>query len=276
MQLERHDLDIRGLPTVYRGGSGRPLVFLHTAGGLQPDNPFLVRLSEEFEVIAPLAPGFRDLGELDDILDVRDLALHYDDVFESLGLEQALVVGYSFGGMVGAELAAHYPKRVADLVLIAPVGLWLDEHPTADLFATPVVELDDLLWEDQEARAAYAAAAGTGAAQGNGASAGAASDDADNRADHVEALLETSRGLSVLAKFLWPIPDKGLSRRLHRVTARTLILWGEADRLVPVEHAAVFEQLIADARVTTFAGAGHALPLERTDEVFDTIRTFLE
>jgi len=45
---------------------------------------------------------------------------------------------------------------------------------------------------------------------------------------------------------------------------------------VPVEHAAVFEQLIADARVTTFAGAGHALPLERTDEVFDTIRTFLE
>lgn len=262
MQLERHDLDIRGLPTVYRGGSGRPLVFLHTAGGLQPDNPFLVRLSEEFEVIAPLAPGFRDLGELDDILDVRDLALHYDDVFESLGLEQALVVGYSFGGMVGAELAAHFPKRVADLVLIAPVGLWLDEHPTADLFATPVAELDDLLWEDQEARATYAAAARTGATQGNGA-------------DRVEALLETSRGLSVLAKFLWPIPDKGLSRRLHRVTARTLILWGEADRLVPVEHAAVFEQLIADARVTTFAGAGHALPLERTDEVFDTIRTFL-
>src|SRR5262249_62182042 len=108
--------------TVYKGGDGPPLVFLHGGGGLVLEDPLLVELERSHTVSAPVAPGFADLADLDELRDVHDLAMHYDDLVEALGLDGVPVVGHSFGGMVAAELAAHYPRRISKLVLIAPVG----------------------------------------------------------------------------------------------------------------------------------------------------------
>ncbi len=43
--------------------------------------------------------------------------------------------------------------------------------------------------------------------------------------------------MGATGKFIWPIPDKGLKKRIHRITAPTLLLWGEHDRLVPRAYA---------------------------------------
>jgi pimeloyl-ACP methyl ester carboxylesterase len=48
---------------------------------------------------------------------------------------------------------------------------------------------------------------------------------------------------------LWPVPDRGLSKRLHRVTAPTLVIWGEDDALIPVHYAREFGRLISSSRV---------------------------
>ena len=40
--------------------------------------------------------------------------MHYDDLFEALGLDGVPVIGHSFGGMIAAELAPHYPHRVVE------------------------------------------------------------------------------------------------------------------------------------------------------------------
>lgn len=245
--------------TLWRGGQGPPLVFLHGAGGLTPRDPFLARLAERFEVIAPVHPGFGAIADLDDLEDVHDLALYHDDLLGALGLEQANVVGHSFGGMVAAELAAHVPARVARLVLIAPVGLWRDEAPVADLLSTEPEQLPALLWANPTGPAATEAAAAL----------------AEPGQSPVDQAVEASRGITAATKYLWPIPDHGLSRRLYRIRASTLVVWGAEDRLVSASYANDFARGIETSRVEVLENAGHLVTYEHLDRCSELVSGFL-
>jgi pimeloyl-ACP methyl ester carboxylesterase len=238
---------------VYAAGEGPPLVWLHAANGVEPEHPVIAGLARHHAVVAPLAPGFQDLSELDEIQDVHDLALHYDDVLEAAGIEQAVVVGHSFGGMIAAELASHFPKRASRLVLLAPLGLWNSDYPVADMFAVPYPELPRLLYAETPVAATE----------------GPAGEDA------VDGLVRLAQGMTTVAKFVWPIPDRGLSRRLRRVSAPTLVVFGEQDALVPARYADDFVRLLPDAAKVIVPGAGHMVPIERPDEVLASIEGFL-
>lgn len=234
---------------VYRAGSGPPLVWLHSLYGVEADAPLIAALAQHYAVYAPLAPGFADLDDLDAIRDIHDLALHYDDLMDALELPQAVVAGHSFGAMLAAELAAHFPNRVSHLVLLSPLGLWNDAYPVADLFAVPATEVSNLLYAD----AAFAPHTGA--------------------KPDVEAVIALTRGMTTVARFLWPIPDRGLSRRLRRVRAPTLVVHGERDAFVPVQYADDFVALLPDASRHIIPHAGHMLLVEALDEVLDVMST---
>jgi len=246
---------------VHRAGSGRPIVFLHGAGGFSPSDPFALALAERFQVVAPVHPGFRDLDELDELRDVHDLALYHDDLLGALDLDGVPVVGHSFGGMVAAELAAHVPARVSHLALLAPVGLWRDEEPMADLFTAFPFEVQDLLWADPTSEAATSAAAAM--------AEGANEDGVDD--PMLATLLAMVKGLTTAGKYLWPIPDKGLGRRLHRITASTLVVFGAKDKLVPPSYGEDFVAGIPAARLEILDDAGHMVPFERLADVVDLV-----
>lgn len=244
---------------VFRGGTGAELLWLHGPHGIDPADPFLAALASHNRVIAPLAPGFSDLEELGEIDNLHELALDYDDLLRHLQLGPVPIVGHSFGAMLAAELAAHFPDRARRLVLISAVGLWNDAYPVADLFAVPAMEMDAMLWRDSAAREAHAArlkAAASGL-------------------DAVEQLLAVTRSLTALTKFIWPIPDKGLRRRLRRIAAPTLVLHGADDAFVPARYAADFARAIVGAQASVVAGAGHMLPYEKTAETADAITRFV-
>jgi pimeloyl-ACP methyl ester carboxylesterase len=80
---------------------------------------------------------------------------------------------------------------------------------------------------------------------------------------------------SATGKFIWPIPDKGLKKRLHRIKAPTLVVWGDSDRLVPPAYGPLFESKMAKAQLTTIKGAGHMVPLENTAEFAAEVKAFL-
>ena len=200
---------------VFGGGTGAPLLWLHGPRGVAPADPLLDRLAAQHRIVAPLTPGFDDLEQLAEIDTIHELALDYDDLLRGLKLPTLPIVGHSFGAMIAAELAAHFPDRAARLVLIAPVGLWNDAYPVADLFARPVGEMDLILWHDDAARDAYTKAAAAGAAGES----------------EVEQMLGLTRNLTALTKFIWPIPDKGLRRRLKRIAAPTLVVFGAEDAI---------------------------------------------
>ena len=244
---------------VHSGGSGPALVWLHGLGGINPGDPMIAALEQKYRVIAPLAPGFNDLAEIDEIGNIHELALDYDDLLEHLKLDSAILVGHSFGAMVAAEIAAHFPRRAKKLVLLAPVGMWNDAYPVTDIFAEPFIQVEELLWHDKEAREALAARR---------------SNEAGPQSD-AERIIAVAQGLTAITKFTWPIPEKGLRKRLPRIAAPSLAIFGEKDGFVPPRYAEDFAAKLRQVQTFVVKGAGHMLPYEKTGEVIGLIEKFL-
>jgi pimeloyl-ACP methyl ester carboxylesterase len=244
---------------VHSGGSGPALVWLHGLSGLIPGDPLIAALERKHRVIAPLAPGFSDLAEIDEIGNIHELALDYDDLLDHLKLDSAILVGHSFGAMVAAEIAAHFPRRAKKLVMLAPVGMWNDAYPVADIFAEPFVQVEELLWHDKAAREALALRRSNEAGPQNDA----------------ERIIAVAQGLTAITKFTWPIPEKGLKKRLPRIAAQSLAIFGEKDSFVPPRYAEDFAAKMPKLQTAVVKGAGHMLPYEKTDEVVAIVEKFL-
>jgi pimeloyl-ACP methyl ester carboxylesterase len=245
---------------VHTGGSGPKLVWLHGLTGIASGDPLLAALERKHTIVAPIAPGFNDLAEIDDIGNIHELALDYDDLLQHLGIEDAALAGHSFGAMIAAEIAAHFPRRAKQLVLLNPVGLWNDAYPVTDVFAEPYMTIENLLWADNAAREALAARA--------------RSNEAGPQSE-AERMIAVAQSLTAVTKFTWPIPEKGLKKRLPRIAAATLILFGEKDGFISPRYADDFKRGLPKAQTAVVKGAGHMLPYERTDEVAGLIEKFL-
>jgi len=236
-------------------GSGAPLVFLHGAGGLMPEEPLLDALAARHQVFAPIWPGFGEEGGEDAIEDMLDFALHGWDVVEALGVERPHLVGHSMGGMIAAEMACIANRDVAKLTLLAPVGLWLDAHPLPDLFATPPWELPALLFADPAA----------------GAKLLTAGLDFGNDEALTTFMVGNARRLGTAGKILFPIPNRRLSKRLYRLRAPTQLVWGREDKLVPAVYAEHWQQSIPGSSLAWIDGAGHMLTLEQPAAVAEAL-----
>ena len=81
--------------------------------------------------------------------------------------------------------------------------------------------------------------------------------------------------MACTGKFVWPIPDKGLRKRIHRIKAPTMVLWGKQDRLVPVVYAEEFAGRIRGAKVELIDQAGHLFAAEHPERVAGLIEAFL-
>lgn len=238
-------------------GQGEPVVFLHGAGGLLWD-PFLDALSDRFTVYAPFLPGTANSTGLENILGFWDLCLAYYDLFDKLGLESASVVGHSLGGMIAAELAATDQSRVQRLGLICPAGLWLEETPIPDIFAMSPAELLSHVVADLDSPL--------------GKMLQQVPSDIDAL---MEATITRVQNMQAAAKFLWPIPDKGLKHRAYRIKAPTLLVWGKQDKLIPPAYAEEFKRLIPQAQIALIDNASHLVTLEQTAQVIEALSGFL-
>jgi pimeloyl-ACP methyl ester carboxylesterase len=89
-------------------------------------------------------------------------------------------------------------------------------------------------------------------------------------------VIGNSRRLGTAGKILFPIPNRRVSKRLYRLTAETLVVWGEEDRLVPPAYAQRWATLLPHARVVCVPRAGHMLPYEQPEALAREVRTFLQ
>ena len=261
MAETRSELTVRAGPVttqVASSGQGEPLVYLHGAFGYQGWLRFLDLLAQRFTVYAPAHPGFGESDGIEEIDDVLDLTLYHFDLLDALGLESPHIVGHFLGAMIAAEMAALRPDRVGALVLASPAGLWLDDDPGVDYFATPMNELPTILFNDPGSELARTTMPE------------AASDD-----ERAQQSVERMRSLSAVAKFLWPIPDKGLKKRLHRIESPTLVLVADNDKIVPAAYGDQFAARIQGARLHTLREAGHLFTLERPAELAELVGGFL-
>jgi pimeloyl-ACP methyl ester carboxylesterase len=161
--------------------------------------------------------------------------------------------------MIAAEMACLAPGDLAKLALVSAAGLWIDEHPLPDIFTLLPYQLADALFHDPTKGAALL----TGGVDFN----------------DMEALktfyIMNSRRLAMAGKILFPVPNRRVSKRLYRLSAETLVLWGEGDKLIPPVYAARWAELIPHARVVRIAEAGHMLPYEQPEAFVASLAAFL-
>jgi pimeloyl-ACP methyl ester carboxylesterase len=243
---------------VIEAGKGRDLLYLHGAGGHLPDDPLIAAFAEKYHVHAPLLPGYGESTGEESVRDMLDVTLHSLDMLAALKLKNPIVVGHSMGGMIAAEMAAIAPREIGMLCLLAPAGLWLDEHPVVDIFSKLPYELPGLLFHD--------AAAGQRLL-----TSGLNMEDPKFLQ---QFLVMNARRLGMAGKILFPIPDRGLAQRLYRIAAKTLIVWGKEDALIPPVYGEAFKKAISKAKLVKVAKAGHAVGQERPQAVLKAVREF--
>lgn len=249
--VQTHRVPVR----YYEGGNGTPLVFLHGAGGILPGEPILNKLAAKYHVYAPLLPGYGDSQETSALRDMLDFTLHTLDVVAALGVKDPILAGHSMGGMIAAEMAALAPNDFSRLALIASAGLWLEAHPIPDLFAMLPYEMPPHLFHDVEMGTKLM-------------TAGVALNDPE----WLKAfLVMNARQMGTAGKILFPIPERGLAERLYRIKAKTLLIWGASDKLIPPVYGEAFKKAIKGAALTIIPKAGHLVTLEQPDELVSAL-----
>lgn len=240
---------------VWTLGSGKPVLYLH--GFEQHPGPasFLERLADGRELKAPEHPGYGQSTGLEHAKDVIDVALFYRRLIDNWGKGPVDIVGHSLGGMFAAEVAALSPSSVGKLVLINPLGIWLDDQPTPDPFTLLPDAFNKAKWHDVANAAKEPSAFEAGGT------------------DNAATFRQINMGAAT--KFLWPLPDRGIRRRLPYITAPTLILHGESDQLVPPAYATAWGEAIRDAKVVGIPSAGHLPMVEAEEATLKAINAFL-
>ncbi|HLG70508.1 MAG TPA: alpha/beta hydrolase [Chloroflexota bacterium] len=231
-------------------GSGSPVVYLHGIWDAHED-AFVEELARSFSVTRLHLPGFGQSTGDEKLQDVHDAIYWLLDALDAAGISEAALIGHCLGGMLAAELAAVQPRRFPKLVLISPFGLWNGLHPTMDFFAASAAQLAEAL-------------------HGPGAAAPLPG------GQSLEEVVARAKAREVAARFLWPLPNRGLNKRIHRITMPTLLVWGSEDGITPPDYGQDFRQLIPSSELHVVQGAAHMPHLAQPQAVATLVEAFLK
>jgi pimeloyl-ACP methyl ester carboxylesterase len=225
------------------------LVYLFGIAGNVELSPAMRAVEEDgWEIVVPSVPGYDGVAGFQPRDEYLDWLTTFWDSIDATGAGPCPVVGASVGGMIAAELAALRPEVVTGVALLAPFGIADADHPGFNVYGTPASE-----------RMAHLFAKGVPEAF-------------VNRFAHLgaeEAPVASYLSDVASANILWPLGDRGTAKRLHRITAPRLTLWGDLDEVNPVTNA----QAWGGAQV--IAGAGHLMEWDAPDQVSAALLAFL-
>ncbi len=254
---------------VKREGTGRPIVLIHGLGTTSVWNKVWGPLSASYDLLNVHLPGFGSSAPSTTSLSVRDHALLVKGVIEHLGLQDAALMGTSYGGQIAATLAAMNPASVTALVLICPAGLmtryrilrwkWLSR--VVKMVATNIFLRNEKMLRRLNGRLYV--------------------DPANQPPEIVMEYLQMVRDPERRRNWFecvinGAVPAEGFRERLSEIRVPTLILWGREDRVIPARYAAAYGKMISRSTTEILAECGHALPLEQPAMMCGALRRFLE
>jgi pimeloyl-ACP methyl ester carboxylesterase len=236
-----------------RGGSGAPLLFLHGASGASTILPFMETLAQRFEVLVPEHPGYGLSDEPEWLDTIHDLAYFYLDFLKRLDLDKVTLVGNSLGGWIAMEMAVRDSARIKALVLVSPAGISAPGAQPADTFLMSEEELAGQLFHDPQLARARLAEPST--------------------PESVDISLKNRHSTARLA---WEprFHDPQLAKWLHRIEAPVQLVWGEADRILPLAFANELKRLLPRAELQLIADAGHLPHVEKPREFCELVLRF--
>jgi 3-oxoadipate enol-lactonase len=254
----------------HEGGEGPPLILVNgfTASGLAWPLAWIRTLETRYRVIRVDNRGTGWSREAPAPFTLSDMADDVRDILDALEIENATVLGMSMGGMIAQELAIRHPNRVRRLVLaatippipaavLAPTGVMLGSR----LFkAAPAGDMPPNPWDAMAEARLWLEFAGEKFTPPEGL--------LEEISHEALARVTPMVGTFMQARAIgsWSGPAA-----LARIMAPTIVVQGEADKIVPIENAQRLSELIPDAQLVTIPDAGHLLPWEAGEALIDAI-----
>jgi pimeloyl-ACP methyl ester carboxylesterase len=191
---------------------------------------------------------------------VDDLAYLYLDLVAASGPMH--VIGTGFGGWIAAEMAVRCAHDIRSLVLVDAVGIKASNRETAEIADTFVMEprrFLEVAWHDPILAEKHISLAGL-------------------RPMPEAELLTLLRNRQAAALYGWNpfMHNPKLLSRLGRITAPTLVVWGESDRIVDLDYGRAYAGAIPEARFETLEAAGHYPYLEQPERFVELVSRFLQ
>ena len=239
--------------TIDQQGEGRPLLLLHGGGGPPSMGVLASALSESFEVIAPVHPGFAGTPRPEWYTGIDDIALSYLQLLEQRNLHDVLVVGSSVGGWIASEMAVREHERITGTVLLDAVGIDVDGIELADFFSLTPQQLIAYSFHDPAA----------------------APDPTQLPQAARDIQAANAATLAVYAREPY-MHDPKLRRRLALVPTPVTAIWGESDQIAPESYGRAFAASFPNGRFELIREAGHLPHLEQPDQVLAAIHRFAD
>ncbi|MDB5572542.1 MAG: alpha/beta hydrolase fold protein [Hyphomicrobiales bacterium] len=253
--VKKTELELCGARiSIMRAGHGQPLLILRGGDASDDWRPFMDALAAKYDVIVPEHPGFGGKAKPEWLDSTRDYANYYLDFLEALDLRGVHVVGFALGGWIAAELATRDCSRIASLALVSPFGIFEQDAGGLDTF---------LRSEEQGVRDMF-------------------HNEAVAEAELARVLAPETEDVRLsnqitIAQVSWTPRnyDPDLRKWLHRVHARTLIVWGAQDRILPAVYAQAWGKLIPGSRVEIMPDCGHAPQIEQPERFVRLVDSFI-
>lgn len=259
-----------------KGTGDDTVVYLHGwMSGSGTWRGVMERSSGPYRLLAPDLPGFGGTPPPRRFaFSVPDYAAAVADWLGTLAVGKVTLVGWSFGGAVAMWMAAHQPERVSRLVLINSAGGSPDMHlfhriGGHRLLGAAMWRLPRLVWDYFIRRAASGPK-------------GPLSHMPGWFVEYHRAIVAkrwSRRAAHSALRWLVRLRREGRQALLQSIVRRirqpTLILWGQNDRGMPLEHARRLQQSIVDARLHVLPNCAHCPPVEATEAVVSALESFL-
>ncbi len=277
-EIELQETLLHGHRVAYRcAGSGPVIVLVHgitsTSATWERVMPYL---ADRFTVIAPDLLGHGESAKPRGDYSLGAYASGVRDILVALGHDRATFVGHSLGGGIAMQLAYQFPERCERLVLVSSGGLGRELSLLLRAAALPGSEVVlPFLASARLMDAGRALGRGLGRL---GLKAG--TDIAEIARGH--ASLSDRDARAAFVHTLRTMVDPGGQRvsatdRLYLAeNVPFLLIWGERDSVIPVEHAYAAQELVRSSRLEVFPEAGHFPQLDEPQRFLDVLRDFME
>jgi pimeloyl-ACP methyl ester carboxylesterase len=269
-------VEVHGRPMNFiEAGSGPVLLLIHGMAGTCANwEAVLEPLAINHTVIAPDFPGHGSSAPGGGDYSLGALASGLRDLMLTLGHERATLVGHSLGGGVAMQFTYQFPEMVERLVLVSSGGLGPDVSPILRAAALPGAELF------------ISATAGIGSRIGSVLGRGLGLVGLRPNADLAEVtrgyatLTDPERRKAFVATLRSVVGTEGqrvaaLDKLYLAESLPLLIVWGEKDPIIPVEHARDTHAQLPSSRIEIFEDAGHVPQLERPGRFVAVLERFL-
>jgi pimeloyl-ACP methyl ester carboxylesterase len=246
------------------GESPRHILLIHGLGGSAESwkNNIDV-LGRDFHVFAPDLIGFGHSDKPEMLYTVKAFTKFIADFLDAVGIKKTNVVGSSMGGQIAAEFAIAHPNKVEKLVLISPAGIPPKSFKGTKELKSYVRMFDAKDFED--VRKAVTPV------------------DSDRSAitdEYVKSVYQYAMMNGAKQAFMSSLKESAsaprLANRLNSIKAKTLVIWGKDDRLIPVKYCEPFITKMENCKLLLIEKCGHRPHVEKPDLFNKVVIDFLQ